>query len=268
MVSLAFHTLHFSGLFGGASRALEDIVEAAAGAGFTAIGLDLPVVEQYLGRGGSVDGLIRYGRRLGLRYTDLLPFFASPDGDARAAARPAALAAAVGAPLVIASAPVPMPFEDVHTAFAAAAEVCAAHGRRLAVEYIPHSSLRTLADAVRLGEEIGWDRLGLVVDSYHSLLGGATPEEIAALEAGQIAVVQYSDARTTEPADRPDESRNHRRRPGAGMLPLHDFVAAVRATGYDGVVAAEVLSTEVRETTDLPATVRDCYAALVADWLG
>jgi sugar phosphate isomerase/epimerase len=267
VVTLAFHTLHFSGLFGGSSRALEQIVAGTADAGFSALGLDLAVVDDYLARGGTVDRVARPGSDRGLRHTDVLPFFATPGQDARAAvARPAELAAAVGAPLVICSAPEPMERADMFAVFAAATEVSASLGLRLAIEYIPHTSLRTLADAVQLCAELGWDRAGLVVDSYHSFLGGASAEEIAALDASQIAVVQYADARTSEPADRSDESRNHRQQPGAGVLPLAEFVAAVRATGYDGVVAAEVLSADLRASNDLAGSIRECYAALAVDW--
>lgn len=269
MVTLAFHTLHFSGLFGGPSGALEEIVAGAADAGFAALGLDLPVVDDYLARGGTVEWIAGLEAERGLRPSDVLPFFAAPGQDARTTvAHPAGLAAAIGAPLVIGSAPGPMTAAEVHAAFAAAAEVTAAHGLRLAIEYIPHNSLGRLADAVRLCDELGWDRAGVVVDSYHSFLGGASPDEIAGLDARRIAVVQYADARTTEPADRPDESRHHRQQPGAGVLPLADFVAAVRATGYDGVVAAEVLSADLRASPDLAGSIRECYAALAADWIG
>jgi sugar phosphate isomerase/epimerase len=267
VVTLAFHTLHFSGLFGGSSRELEQIVAGTAAAGFAGLGLDLPVVDAYLSRSGSPERLTRLAPEHGLRYTDVLPFFAAPGPDARIAMRRLAeLAAAVGAPFVICSAPGPMERAEVRAAFAAAVEVTAPLGLRLAIEYIPHSSLRTLADAVELCSDLGWHRAGLVVDSYHSFLGGATPEEIAALGPERIAVVQYADARTAEPDDRPEESRNHRQQPGAGVLPLAEFVAAVRATGYGGVVAAEVLSAQLRASADMAGSIRECYAALAADW--
>lgn len=65
--------------------------------------------------------------------------------------------------------------------------------------------------------------------------------------------VQFSDAAAVPEHDLATDSRNCRHMPGDGQLPLEEFVAAVRATGFDGTVAAEVLSEGVRH--DDPVTV-------------
>jgi sugar phosphate isomerase/epimerase len=270
MVELAFHSLHFSPMLGGPGRPLEDIIAATAAAGFPLLGLDLPEIEEYRSRGKTVADLAEEFRRAGLRCCDLLPFFAAAGVDARRRAEElealGLLAAELGAPLVVAGVPRQLPWQELCGQLGEAARVLAPAGVRLAVEYMPHSGLKTLAEAVRVCGELGWERAGLVVDSIHSCFGGATAEEIAGLAPGQIALVQYSDACTTAPADLLAESRDRRLLPGAGCLPLGEWRAAVRATGFDGVVAAEVLSDELRESGAVAATARDCYLALQADW--
>jgi sugar phosphate isomerase/epimerase len=267
MVELAFHTLHFSPMFGGAPvRSLDEIISATAAAGFPLLGFDLPQIEEFRSQGATVTDIAAALRDAGLRCSDVLPFFAAQDVRADEVEALGTLATALGSPIVIGSAPRELPWPRLWASFEEAARALAPRGVRLAVEYIPHSGLKTLADAARVCEKVGWDRAGLVLDSFHSCLGGASAEEIAALKPEQIVIVQYSDARTTEPGDRVEESRNRRLLPGAGCLPLGEWRAAVRATGFDGVVAAEVLSASLRGTGDVAGAVRDCYLAIRADW--
>jgi sugar phosphate isomerase/epimerase len=266
VTTLAFHSLHYSPMLGTPTRPLEAIVDATGAAGFAGIGLDRPLVEDYEARVGPVATLTARLYDAGLVCTDVLPFFAER-GDASASARAVAeLAGALAAPVVVGSVPAELPWNEIVDRFGTLTQHLADVGARVAIEYIPHSGLRTMGDALRLCSELAWNGIALAVDSYHSFLGGATVDEIAALSAEQIAVVQFSDARSTEPCDRPDESRNHRQQPGQGVLPLADFVGAVRSTGYDGVVAAEVLSQRLRDSHDLAADVALCHASLARYW--
>jgi sugar phosphate isomerase/epimerase len=256
-------------MLGAPARPVEQVVDAAAAGGFEAIGLDRPMITDYEARVGGVPRLAAHVRAAGLTCTDVLPFFAE-SGDifsATAAARDLAeLADVLGAQVIVASVPAPLPWDEIVERFGAATAELRHTGVRLAVEYIPHSGLPTLAHATRLCAELAWNGIAIVLDSYHSFLGGATLAEIRALTATQIALVQFSDARALAPVDRPDESRNHRQVPGEGVLPLASWVDAVRSTGYDGVVAAEVLSQRMRESDDLFGDVSRCYASLVDFW--
>jgi 4-hydroxyphenylpyruvate dioxygenase len=78
-------------------------------------------------------------------------------------------------------------------------------------------------------------------------------------------MVQFCDAVATPALDIVDDSRNRRLIPGDGELPLRQFVEAVRQIGFDGPVAAEVLSASVRRS-EPHAITRAIHDALVTYW--
>src|SRR3977135_1764144 len=55
-MNLAFHSIHFSPMFGG-NALLPDVVSAAREAGFDHIGLDAPSIEAFLGQGAALQDL-------------------------------------------------------------------------------------------------------------------------------------------------------------------------------------------------------------------
>jgi sugar phosphate isomerase/epimerase len=80
-------------------------------------------------------------------------------------------------------------------------------------------------------------------------LGDAVAADVVGLDATHLA----------------ERSRRGRLLPGRGDLDLPAFVAAVRATGFRGPVAPEVLSDAVRATA--PAVfAAEALAALRATW--
>ena len=256
-----FHTIHFSPTFGGCAPVL-DVVGATGDAGFDTIGVDLASVDAHVAAGGTVAGMAAAVADAGLQCSDVLVLAAGGEGDVRAtAARLGGLAEALGAPVCIAAVAAPVPWHDLVHSFADCADVLAGHGCRLAVEFTPYSPLATLREAVELCAAIGWDRAALVLDSLHFFRSGAPWDDLAALSAEQVALVQWDDAPAAAPASLIDESRNHRLLPGHGGLPLPSLASALRARGYEGVVAAEILSQRLR-ASDVGSATRSAYAAL------
>jgi sugar phosphate isomerase/epimerase len=257
MAALGFHTIHFSPLFGGSAPVLE-VIRLTADAGFDAIGLDLPAVEA----SSSIDGVAAALREAGLPCSDVLVLIAGTGDDLPATARSLGrLAAATGAPACIAAIAAPVPWAELVASLGECASILADHGCRLAVEFTPYSALPTLGEAKALCEAVGWERCGLVLDPIHFFRSGAPWAELATVTADQIAVVQWDDVAAAAPASLVEESRHGRLQPGEGGLDLARFAAAIGATGWDGVVAAEILSDELRRTDPalaIPAT----YAAL------
>ena len=144
------------------------------------------------------------------------------------------------------------------------ADILNGAGARLAVEFLPYSCVATVADAYELCEMVGWDAAGLLVDSWHTIVNNQL-DALASLTADDIAMVQYSDGIIPAPANVRDGSRNHRRLPGHGDLDLAGFVAAVIATGYEGLISPEVLSAEVRAAPPAPFAV-EVHQALRLHW--
>ena len=114
---------------------------------------------------------------------------------------------------------------------------------------------------------VGWDRCGLVLDSLHLARSGTSPDQLAGLAAADIAAVQSSDTPANEPLSLVEESRLGRLLPGDGGLPLGELATAIRATGWDGIVTAEILSDQIRRSD--PATaVRAVHASMTSERAG
>ena len=88
--------------------------------------------------------------------------------------------------------------------------------------------------------------------------------QIRGIPAERVFLVQISDTPILD-LDFMSWRQGHRTPPGQGDLPRNDFAAALRATGYDGVVSLECFSHALRSQ---PAEVvaRDGFAALDALW--
>jgi len=255
-----FHTIHFSPLFG-ASVPLRDVIRLSAEAGFDAIGIDLASVRA----DGGVDDAAAAITNAGLRCSDVLALLVGTGSDLAGTARELGqLAAAVDAPSCIAAVAEPVPWGALVNSLSECAKIVADHGCRLAVEFTPYSALTSLHAATELCAAIGWDRCGLALDALHFFRSNAPWADLTALKAEQIAVVQWTDAPWAAPHSLVDESRHGRLLPSYGGLDLVGLARAIRATGWHGVVSAEILSDQLR-ASDPATAIPAVYAAVTSD---
>lgn len=124
---------------------------------------------------------------------------------------------------------------------------------------------RAVARGVRVGfEALAWGRhihdyrdawevvrradhpaTGLVLDSFHILARKSPLDAIRAIPSDRIFLVQIADAPLLD-MDYLSWSRHFRNYPGQGDLPLLDFMAALGATGFDGLLSLEVFNDQFR----------------------
>ena len=241
---------------------VERLVPAVAAAGFARIGLDWFTVRD-AERAGT--DLARLLADHGLVTTELcaMGIGEDPAADERVARSMARRCEQLGVPVcVLASTPPVSP--DLCARVAAIAEVFAAAGTRVGIEFMPFSGVRTLADAVVLREQVG---VGIVLDTLHLLRSGCAPAELDALAADDIACVQLADG-SPEP-ERPlaEESRVARLLPGAGAADIAGYAAALDRIGYTGPLSIEVLSATLRTRPpeDLTAAFRAACLPYVTD---
>ena len=100
-------------------------------------------------------------------------------------------------------------------------------------------------DAWEVVRRAGHPNIGLVLDSFHSLSRKIDPDTIRAIPADRIFIVQLADAPLFD-MDLLYWSRHFRNMPGEGDLPVEDFMRAVAATGYDGVISLEIFNDQFR----------------------
>jgi len=128
--------------------------------------------------------------------------------------------------------------------FAALAELARPYGLQPAAEAIPYMHLKSLRDALALVDQSGG---GILLDPLHLHRAGGTPDDVRLLDPTLIAYYQLCDAPLAPPSNLPRsaqlprgqsvgditdlalESRAARLLPGAGELPLAEFIAAMPA---------------------------------------
>jgi sugar phosphate isomerase/epimerase len=213
------------------------VLAGAAAAGFESVGLDDMTLA-----GRDADEVAALLDANGLACTDV-GVLRADDGVRGQAESLAELATAIGAGVCIAA--VGTRTDASIDNLREGARVLAAAGVRTALEFVPYGGVRTLGEGIDICAEVGWDRCGLLLDSWHFFRGGEDWDLLRSLTPQQIALVHVNDA---PPAvgDLAYESRFRRTPPGEGTFPLPPFLDALDAIGYDGVVSLEVLSASLR----------------------
>jgi 4-hydroxyphenylpyruvate dioxygenase len=115
--------------------------------------------------------------------------------------------------------------------------------------------------AFRIVERADNPHLGLILDSFHTLVRQEDWSSLAELPANRIFFVQLGDAPGLD-LDALSLRRNHPRMPGQGDLDVAGFLRAVFATGYTGTVSLEIFNEETLESPR--ATARAAMHALLS----
>lgn len=236
------------------TRPLARLCEAARDGGFGAIGVDAFTLARPDSPPDRVGELLA---EHGLVCTDVGVLAVGTVDCRDSAARLAAVARETGARrcLTVVDAPAsPAVLRDLKDC----AEILAEAGASLALEFLHYGQVTSLAQVVDLCAEVGWDRCGILLDTWHFFTTGAPWDELSALEGWHVALVHANDAVVPAGADLQYESRFRRLPPGRGDFDLPRFFSALDGIGYDGVVSAEVLSVELlsRDPTEVASLVR------------
>jgi sugar phosphate isomerase/epimerase len=123
------------------------------------------------------------------------------------------------------------------------ADIGKRYGVKFQVEPIAWSPIHSLSQSLEVIEEAGRQNVGMVVDFWHLWAGErTTPDEVARLRADQIHGVHFCDGIRHPKGKKWAEEELRGFLPGEGKIPIKDWVAAVRATGFDGVWSPELYS--------------------------
>jgi sugar phosphate isomerase/epimerase len=144
------------------------------------------------------------------------------------------------------------------TRFSQIARILGDHGIRFGVEFVGPYTLRhgetamgrhpfiwTMEQVLNLIEEIDppQDNMGLLLDSFHWYTTEDTVDNILALEPAQIVHVHINDAPNRPVKEQMDHDRLL---PGEGVIDLTGFLSALMTIHYEGFVAVEVFSQELK----------------------
>jgi sugar phosphate isomerase/epimerase len=244
-----------------AKHPFEERLEAAAAAGFGAIGIRNAGYAAARAEASEVDLRAMLSHH-GLVVSDLQPLMTwGMGGDAGRRSRAEEeqayrVAAAIGGDhLIAAGLDADAPFEVVVERFAALCDRAAVQGLRVGLEALPWTGVRDPATAWKIVRAADRPNGGLIVDPWHIYRGGLDETALAGLPGERIFAVHLDDG--GPPLGHPvEDTRRRRRLPGEGTFPLVAFLRTVLALGVDAPYSVEILSDELDA---LPA--RDAAAA-------
>jgi sugar phosphate isomerase/epimerase len=209
------------------------LIEAAAGAGFDAIGLRIvppfaadPIVP-VVGDAGLQKRIKRRLRDTGIAILDVEAIWLRPDTRIEDIRPALETGAALGAKYVLS-----VGF-DTDTArlldnFATLCGMAHGCGLRTMFEFIPYSTTGSLREAHDLLVAAAPANAGLLVDALHLRRSGGHPADVAAYDPALFSYVHLCDAPMAQPAvdGSRDEARRNRLYPGDGELWLDAFLDA------------------------------------------
>jgi sugar phosphate isomerase/epimerase len=117
------------------------------------------------------------------------------------------------------------------------ADIAKMHGLKIAFEFMPFTQVRSLDQALRIGEKVAAPNLQLLVDALHVSRSGDDMRTLPRLDSSIVGYIHLCDApaKLPPPDGLRDEARLDRLDPGEGELPLDDFLDAMPADVPIGV---------------------------------
>lgn len=233
---------------------LRERAEAAAGAGYTGLGLVYQDIQANVASMG-LKGMRQLFDDTGIRHVeveflgDWFELGAAKSESDRVRKELLEAAAVLGArDLKIAPKMWTEEIDVAHYAKALAevADEAAKVGVDVAIEVLPFTNIRDLKTARAVVSQSGRANAGLCVDIWHMERGGIPMSEVAELPAAYIKSVELNDARTEVVGSLWDDTIGERVYPGEGAFDVVGFIRAIRNTGWDDFWAVEILSRAYR----------------------
>jgi sugar phosphate isomerase/epimerase len=151
-----------------------------------------------------------------------------------------------------------------------AAQIFADYGIRLGLEFLgpqtiwrgkPHEFIHSSAKMMELAKAIG-SNVGLLLDAWHWYTAKESPEDLAKLTNRDVVYVHVSDAPSGIALE--DQLDNVRCLPGeTDVIPIGQFMDALRAMKYDGPVIVEPFKKELADLPDDAARIEAVRESLM-----
>jgi sugar phosphate isomerase/epimerase len=236
---------------------VADLVAAAGGAGFSALGM----------AGRRADAACAAALAAGgLRCHELLALVITADEEATLsrARRLAEAAAVVNAQWVLTTFAAPLGGET-RPLIERCAAMFAETGSGMAVEFSPLGAVTSITAGLAVVDAAGAGRAGVMIDTWHFFRGDSTWEQLERVPLDRIAYVQFCDAQPPVSENGMHETMERRAMPGDGTFELNRFASTLLDRGWAGLVSVEVLSAELRGLR-VPEFARRAYQSTARYW--
>lgn len=134
----------------------------------------------------------------------------------------------------------PLDLERDTEGFALLCDDAAAHGLRVALEFLPFGGVPDVTTAMRIVDGAGCANGGLVVDLLHHARSGFDNAALARVPAERIYTVQLCDAPALPRHPLAEEAVWHREWPGAGDLDIGGFLRLLDGMGVRASIGLEL----------------------------
>ena len=134
------------------------------------------------------------------------------------------------------------PMQRMIERFGGLCDKAATYGTDVVLELMPWSNVADLETAIAIVAGAARSNGGLLLDIWHLGRGGIAYSEIAAIPPGLVHYVEIDDADAEIRGTLLEDTLNHRRFCGQGVLEVPAFLRAVRDQGYDGPFGIEIVS--------------------------
>lgn len=239
------------------------LIEAAAAAGFGAVGLVLrtatgkPLSHEIVGRPEIVRAVKAAAEANTIRVFDVEAFILAPDADMEAYRRVLATGAELGATHISSVGTEWLGSTDFLSdearidLFGRLCDEAARFDLHVGVEFMLYRDVRTLAEALAMIGRAGRPNAGVILDTLHFHRAGGTAAEVAATPPERVAYVQLCDCGAEAPAltELPKEARTSRLHLGHGTVDLHGILDAAPA-GVQIVIETPVPADAALSTRD------------------
>jgi sugar phosphate isomerase/epimerase len=137
--------------------------------------------------------------------------------------------------------------DTVAERFAGLCDRAADHGLRVAIEFLPWTTIPDAGvawDIVRLADR---DNGGVLVDTWHHFRGAADDDLLRAIPPDRIVCLQFDDADAEVVGTLLEDTLHRRRLPGEGSFDLEGFIRLMDDHGVRCPLSVEILSDELRQ---------------------
>lgn len=146
--------------------------------------------------------------------------------------------------------------------FAALGEIAKSFGVRVGFEALAWGRfISDHRDAWEVVRRANHEHVGLILDSYHTLIRQIDPQTICSIPPDKIFFVQLADAPAID-MDYLYLSRHFRNMPGEGDLDLTSFMDAIEQTGYSGPISLEIFNDQFRRSDSI-MVAKDGHRSLI-----
>lgn len=240
---------------------LRALAESAAQAGFAAITLNPPMVEDALGSGMSERDVGVLLADLGVAVSGVDPFFGWLPGAVTLEGndpmerltqttmeRAFHIAHVVGTDIINAPLGFTQPDSQQETidSFGQLCDYAAAENLRVSLEFMPFTDVPSLSSALEVVTAVNKENGGILFDCWHHHRSGGAPSDLVDIPGEKIFALQLDDA-LPEPMDNiVEETLNHRLLPGEGCIDLTATLQNLHASGARVAYDVEVFKESLR----------------------